>query len=268
MQKINFIQEVYMKQVQGTAVFFVLALLLFLATPVGAFEIGARGLYWFPTFKADIRADDEGKKGDDINLKDTLGVENQSFPSFEVFMGGGNHHLNIAYTPIDYSGSTQLTQKIVFNGRTYAAGTRVDSGLKFKMVDLEYRYNFLDTENILAGFSLGLIGQIKYLDGEAMISAPESKTGSEVKFRVPVPMVGLGTHIGILHDLLEVRAKVTGIAYSDNHYYEALADISFTPFPFLDIHAGYKAMQLKIDHSDLFLDSQIAGPFVGLTVKY
>ena len=65
-----------------------------------------------------------------------------------------------------------------------------------------------------------------------------------------------------------MRAKVTGIGYSGNYLYEALADLSFTPFPFLDIHAGYKTIRLKIDYSDLFLDSEFSGPFVGLTVKF
>jgi hypothetical protein len=80
--------------------------------------------------------------------------------------------------------------------------------------------------------------------------------------------VGVGTHIGILRDILEARAKVTGIAYSGNYLYEVLADLSLTPFPFLDIHAGYKALRLKIDESDVFLDTEFAGPFVGLTVKF
>ncbi|MDP1991819.1 MAG: hypothetical protein Q8K00_12455 [Syntrophales bacterium] len=257
-----------MKQSKWIAVFFTLASFFCFAMPVGAFEIGARGLYWFPSFKADIRVDDSGVTGDTMNLKDTLGVEDESFPSFELFVGNGRHHLNVAYTPIDYSGSTLLTQKITFNGQTFATGTKVDTNLQLKMFDLEYRYTFLDTENILAGFSLDLIGQIKYIDGEAKINAPASKTGSDFSFRAPMPMVGLGTHIGILHDLLEVRAKVTGIGYSGSYYYEALADLSFTPFPFLDIHAGYKTMRLKIDYSDLLLDSEFAGPFVGLTVKF
>lgn len=257
-----------MKPSLGVAVFFASALLFCFATPIGAFEIGARGLYWFPSFKADIRVDDSGKTGDNLNLKDTLGVENESFPSFEVFMGGKSHHLNLAYTPVDYSGSAALTREIVFNGQTYAPGSKVDTELRFKMIDLQYRYAFLDTENILAGFSLGLIGHIKYINGEAKINAPATKTGSEFTFGIPVPMVGLGFHLGILHDLLEVRAKATGIAYSDNHFYEALADLSLTPFPFLDIHAGYKTIRLKIDHNDLFLDSEFSGPFVGLTVSY
>lgn len=257
-----------MKQSQGIAIFFALALLFCFAMPVGAFEIGARALYWFPSFKADIKVDDSDLTGDNLNLKDTLGVKDESFPSFEVFVGHGRHHLNVAYTPIDYSGSTILTQKIVFNSQTFAVGSNVDTNLQLKMFDLEYRYTFLDTENILAGFSLDLIAQIKYIDGEAKINAPASETGSDFKFRAPMLMLGLGTHIGLLQDILEVRAKVTGMAYSGNYLYEALADLSFTPFPFLDIHAGYKAIRLKIDQSGLLLDSEFAGPFVGLTVSF
>jgi hypothetical protein len=257
-----------MKQSQRTAIFFALALLFCFAMPVGAFEIGARGLYWFPSLTADIKVDDSGVAGNLLNLKDTLGVKEESFPSFEVFVGHGNHHLNVAYTPIAYSGSAMLTQKITFNGQTFATGSKVDTDLDLKMFDLEYRYTLLDTENILAGFSLNLIGQIKYIDGEAKINAPATKTGSDFTFRAPIPMVGLGFHIGLLHDLLEARAKVTGITYSGSYFYEALADLSFTPFPFLDIHAGYKAIRLKIDYSDLFLDSGFAGPYVGLTVSF
>jgi hypothetical protein len=257
-----------MKQSQRITIFFTLTLLFCFAMPVGAFEIGARALYWLPSFKADIKVDDSGRVGDTLNLKDTLGIENEFFPSFEIFMGNRRHHLNVAYTPIAYSGSTILTQKIVFNGQTFAAGSKVDTDLELKMFDLEYRYAFLDTENILAGFSLDLIGQIKYIDGEAKINAPATKTGSDFAFRAPMPMVGLGMHVGILLDILEVRAKVTGIAYSGSYFYEALADLSFTPFPFLDIHAGYKAIWLKIDYSDLFLDSEFAGPYVGLAVSF
>ena len=62
--------------------------------------------------------------------------------------------------------------------------------------------------------------------------------------------------------------KLTGVAYSSNYLYEALADLSLTPFPFRDIHAGYKIIRLKIDRNDVFLDSQFAGPFIGLTVSF
>lgn len=244
------------------------ALLLFSTMPAGAFEIGARALYWFPTMNADMRADTEARVGTTLDIKDTLGVDNKSFPTFEAFAGVGKHRLTLAYTPISYSGSATLATPVTFDGRVFAAGTGVNSDLKLRMLDLEYQYKFLDLENILAGFSLSAIGQVKYIDGEARMEAPATATAADVTVNVPVPMVGLGAHIGLLAGLLEARAKVTGVAYSNNYLYEALADLSLTPFPFLDIHGGYKIIGLKIDRNDFFLDSRFAGPYVALTVSF
>lgn len=257
-----------MKRSQWTALFFALALLFLWDMPVGAFEIGARAYYWFPAFKTDMKADNAGVAGTDLNLKDNLGVGTESFPSIEVFGGLGKHHLSLAYTPIKYSGSTTLANPVNFNGQTFAAGATVDTDLKLRMLDLEYRYTFLDVENILAGFSLDAIGQIKYIDGEAKMNAPATGTEADFTIRVPIPMVGIGAHIGLLADILEGRAKVTGVAYSGSYLYEALADISLTPFPFLDIHAGYKVIKIRIDRNDVFLDSGFTGPYVGLTVSF
>ncbi|MCX5818894.1 MAG: hypothetical protein NT047_03125 [Deltaproteobacteria bacterium] len=256
-----------MKRSQWT-VLCALALLLFSAMPVGAFEIGVRGYYWFPGFKTDMKSDSAGLTGSDINLKDNLDIGTKAFPSVEVFGGLGKHHLGLTYTPIAYSGSTRLAIPINFSGKTFAAGTDVDSDLKLRMLDLEYRFTALNMENILAGFSLDVIGQIKYIDGEAKIFAPATGMEGKESIQLPIPMVGVGAHIGLLLNILEARAKITGIGYSGNYLYEALADLSFTPFPLLDIHAGYKVIRVHLDRNDLYLNSEFAGPFVALTVSF
>ena len=255
-----------MKRSHWMAMFSALALLMVQAMPVAAFEIGARGLYWFPGFKGDVQVDGAGLTGSRINLKDELGIDNKSYPVVEVFGGLGKHNLNLAYTPIDNSGSATLSRQITFNGQTYNANTSVNSDLKLRMLDLEYQYTLLDMENILAGFSLGAIAKIKYVDGEAKISSIGKETSDT--FKLPIPMVGVGAHIGLLLDILEARAKVTGIAYSNSYLYEGMADLSYTPFPFLDIHAGYKLMRVHYDRDDTFLDAEFAGPYVGLTVSF
>ena len=260
------LKEIPMKRSRRMAVLFAMALLFFNTMPAAAFEIGARALYWFPAFKADMKVSGAGLAGDNLNLRDDLGVGNSSSPSFEAFGGMGRHSLSLAYTPMDYSGSALLGRQITFNGQTFAAGSSVDTDLKLRMVDLEYRYTLLDAENILAGFSLGAIGKIKYLDGEAKLSSA-GKVASDT-IRLPVPMVGLGARIGILFRIIEARMKVTGIAYPDNYLYEGTADLAFTPFPFLDITAGYRATRMRIDRNDTFLNSEFAGPYVGLTVGF
>jgi hypothetical protein len=245
-----------------------LALLLLWAMPVGAFEIGARGYYWFPGFKADMKSDGAGLSGTDINLKDNLDVGTKAFPSVEVFAGLGRSHLGLTYTPITYSGSTVLAQPIVFSGQNFAKNDNVDSDLKLRMLDLEYRFTALNMENILAGFSLDLIGQIKYIDGEAKIFAPATGVEGKQSIQLAIPMVGVGAHVGLLLNILEARAKITGISYSGNYLYEALADISLTPFPLLDIHAGYKVIRVHLDRNDLFLNADFAGPYLALTVSF
>lgn len=256
-----------MKRLQWTALC-ALALILFSAMPVGAFEIGARALYWFPTLKADVRADRDGVPGTTLDVKDQLGLSNESFPSFEVFGGLGKHHLSLAYTPLKYDGSTIVTSPITFNGVTYSTGVKVDTSLKLRMLDLEYQYRLLDMENILAGFSLSAIGQIKYIDGETKLEATAFSTSSDYNVRVPIPMLGIGAHIGLLAGILEARAKVAGSAYSSNYLVEAMAELSASPFPFVDINAGYKYIKLKIDRRDVYLNSQFSGPYIGVTVSF
>jgi len=248
-----------MKRSQWT-VLCALALLLLWAMPVGAFEIGVRGYYWFPGFKADMKSDSAATPGTDINLKDNLDVGTKAFPSVEVF--------GLTYTPISYSGSTTLASRIDFSGQTFAAGTNVDSDLKLRMLDLEYRFTALNMENIMAGFSLDAIGQLKYIDGEAKIAAPALGVEAKQSVQLPIPMVGVGAHIGLLLNILEARAKITGISYSGNYLYEALADISLTPFPLLDIHAGYKVIKVHLDRNDFLLNADFAGPYLALTVSW
>ena len=246
-------------------------LMIGLVTQAGAFEIGARGYYWFPSLTADLQVDKDGITGTQVNLKDDLGIGNESFPSIEAFAGIGKHHVSVMYTQFHYSGSKYITKSVNFAGKTYSANALVESDLKTKMLDLEYQYDLINLENILAGFSIGIIGKIKYIDGEAGMksSTPGSQFNVNETFTAPVPMLGIGAHIGLIKNILEARVKAAGMGYSGNVFYDALADISVTPFPFLDIHAGYRVMRLKIDGiSDVYGDLKFSGPYAALTLSF
>ena len=81
-------------------------------------------------------------------------------------------------------------------------------------------------------------------------------------------MLGVNLHLGILADILEARLRGTAMGYSGNSIYELMADISFTPFPFIDIHGGYKTFVIDIDEDDVVLDYDMSGPYVALTVSF
>ncbi|MCX5831990.1 MAG: hypothetical protein NT140_08905 [Deltaproteobacteria bacterium] len=231
-----------------------------------AFEIGARGYYWFPTLKTDMKVDASGTPGTEFNVKDDLGMGTKAYPAIEVFGGLGKQHVSLLYTQADYSGSSTLSSPINFDGTSFATGVAVESSLKIRMLDVAYKYDVIDTGNILAGFSISAIGKVKYIEADASLSGGGKQAENTLK--APIPMIGAAAHIGILANILEARAEVTGIAYSGNHLYEALADLSLTPFPFLDIHAGYKIIALRIDQSDTYFNGNIAGPYLALTVSF
>jgi hypothetical protein len=244
-----------------------LVMVISFSNTASAFEIGARGYYWFPTLKTDMKVDTSTLKGTEFDVKDSLGMGTKAYPSLEVFGGLGRQHVSLMYTQADYSGSTTLSNPIAFNGTTFAKGAAVDSSLKIRMLDVAYKFDVIDMGNILAGFSISAIGKVKYIEADASLS--NSIAGQQSNnLKAPIPMIGAAAHIGILANILEARAELTGIAYSGNHIYEALADISLTPFPFLDIHAGYKIIALRIDQSDVFFSGSIAGPYAAVTVSF
>ena len=230
-----------------------------------AFEIGARGYYWFPSLDGTVKVDEAGTIGDTIDFEKDLGIEDENYPSVEVFLGGGRHHLSLTYTDIDYSGRKTLTREIIFHGETYSINDLATSSIEYKMLDLLYQYDFLNLENVLVGFSLGIVFQVKYLDGEVGL-----KNGGYEKedFIFPIPMIGFNLHIGILADVIEARLRGTAVGYSGNTLYELMADISWTPLPFLDIHGGYKTFVIDIDEDDVIFDYDMSGPYLALTVSF
>ncbi len=231
-----------------------------------AFEIGARGYYWFPSLDGSVKVDDPFLAGTKIDFEKDLGIEDENYPSFEVFLGGGSHHLSLTYTDIAYSGKKTLTKQILFNGKTYSISDLVESSIEYKMMDLLYQYDLLNLENAGAGFSLGAVFQVKYLDGEVGLKT----TGIDEKedFTFPIPMIGLNLHIGMLADVLEARLRGTAIGYSGNTLYDLMGEISWTPLPFLDIHGGYKTFVIDIDEEDIIFDYDMSGPYVALTVSF
>ncbi len=242
-------------------------LLAILLSPLSslAFEIGARGYYWFPSLDGTMRVDEANIIGDTIDFENDLGIEDEDYPSGEVFVGLGRHHLSLTYTNIDYSGSKTLTKEIVFKGETYVINSLVTSSIEYQMIDFHYQYDFLNLENVLAGFSLGGVLQVKYLDGEVSL---KDTFDEKEDFTIPIPMVGLNLHIGLISDILEARLRGTAMSYSGNTIYEIMADISLTLLPFIDIHGGYKTFVIDIDEDDVMFDSDMSGPYVALTVSF
>jgi hypothetical protein len=234
-----------------------------MAIPAGAFELGVRGQYWFPDLQGDLQVDNSGVVGTKLDLREDLGIDNESYPVLEIYAGAGRHLLTFSYYEANYEGSQNLNN-IVFNGEIFNG--LVDSKIDYKSYDLMYQYDIVDWENILAGFSLGIVARVKYLEGEVGLASGTQATKED--FTAPIPLLGANFHMGLLADILEARVLLTGMGYSDGNCIDGQVDVSLTPLPFLDISAGYRLFYLDADIDDINFDFGTAGPYVGLTIGF
>jgi len=238
------------------------------ALPAQGFEAGVRAYYWFPSLDGDIKYSDNSLAGTKLDLEDDLGFDDEYYPFGEIFLGLGDHHLSFSFYRADYDGRETLDQDINFGGETFTAGDRIKSSLDYDVYDLTYQYDVLDLENVLAGFSLGLVGRVRVLDLEAEIRSETTGQSEKEDYTLPVPMLGLNFHLGILADILEARILATGMGYWDGYMVDAQAELSFTPIPFVDIHAGYRTFFVDVDTNDLELNYNTSGLYAGISVSF
>jgi len=229
------------------------------------FEVGARGAYWFPRLTGGARTNAIGDTR--FDFKDTLGVTDENIPFGEAFLRLGSTTLRVGYARIAFDGNKTLSDNVTFNGTTYLASENVISRLDMKMLDGEVQFDFLRPDVGVAGFNIGLLLKVKYVDGQVELrSVSQGATAKE--FKAPIPMLGAGAGVGFLKDMVRVDARAAGIAYSGNHLYDADAYASFAPLPFVRIQGGYRYIDLKIDKDGTLASFRLSGPYVGAQLSF
>ena len=246
-----------------------LLLLIAMATPAAAmpgFEAGVRGSYWFPDLSAEIQTFDPAPAGTKFDAVDDLGIGDENFPSGEAFLRFGRFHLRVGYTQVSYDGSNTLSRTIVFNGQTFSVSDNVVSKLDVDMIDAEIQVDLIRPDLVAASFYLGLVGKVKFVDGEVELRS--TALTEKQDFQAPIPMVGLAAGVGILKDLVRADARAAGMSYSGNHLFEGDAYLSIIPFPFLRIQGGYRLIDLKVDDDDIVAELTMKGPYAGAQISF
>lgn len=242
--------------------------LVSMAAPAFAFEVGARGTYWFPKLSGTARSDQQGLQGTEFDIKDDLGMENKGIPGGQAFIHAGNWHFRLGYAQVTFDGDRNVNRTITFGGQTFTAGERVVSRLETKMVDGEVQYDILAPDLVAASFNLGVLLRVKYFDGSVDLSVAGDNTASE-DFKLPIPMLGVAAGVGFFKNFVRVDANVAGMGYGGSHLYEADAYASLIPFPFMRLQGGYRYMDLKVDDApDIVASIKLKGPYAGLQIAF
>jgi len=241
------------------------AIASFIPLSAQALELGVQGIYWAPTFDASLAVDG----GTTFDPEDDFDVSDENILGFRAFAGIGSHHLSISAFDFSFSGTDYVTQDISFGGSPIVTvGSEASMDLDYTMVDLAYRYDLIDLENVAAGFSIGPVLQAKIFDGTLEVTDEGTNTSDSADFSAVVPMVGVGLHVGILADLLELRAQVTGMGYDGNNIIDAYGEVVFSPLPLIEIAAGYRTLQIDVEADDVDLDVDKQGIYGSLGISF
>lgn len=257
-----------------------LAALLCLAVPGLATAdemVGARVEYWSMDLTGDIAVSGSASTAlgtDSLSLEgeeDGLGLDNEHPVGASAWANLGPLFIFGRYTPIDINGSGHTTQEIAFGDVTFDSTTDLDSTLQFNMYDAGLGINLLNLDDLPVRVQVGLLAQVKLLDGKVEVTGREKSSGSTTTesqdFTLPIPMVGGHVKLG-LADFLAVDVRGSGLAYSGNHIYDAEARVELSPIPFVGISGGYRIMDVAIDESDVVLNATFDGPFIEAFIRF
>ncbi len=238
--------------------FFAVAVVALSSTPASA-VIDVEGRYWLSTLDSNVMATDLSIIGTNIDLVDTLGMDDKkNFFDGRIVLELGGHRLRYGYVPLEWKGTGSHNASITFNGQTYNANVAIDSELSIKYHRLAYQYNFIDTLDN----HLGVIAELKYFDIDAKL---QSAVNNEViGIGAPVPTVGLAAQIAVPF-LIKLGGEVTGVSLGNKAYmYDAEVSLSYKPLPLFDLAAGYRAFKMHVEDSGNEADIDITGPFIML----
>lgn len=243
-----------------------LALVLIAATSASADEnISLKLGYMTLQPSGQFAATSGGLAGTSADVKNDLGLDRSNNVHAEAAIQFGDSRLNFAYMPIKSTGSGTLTKTVNFNGTTFAAATTVNSTLKADIFDIGYTYYLLNMDNLPSRLQFGIEASVKYTRAEVgMASAGVNQTRSAT---APIPTIGVRGRVA-LADFIGVNGRIGYLGFNGNQFLDADVQIEFSPIPLAGIYGGYRHLDLKVDTSGVFIDTKIAGPYVGAFVRF
>ncbi|MBI5843568.1 MAG: hypothetical protein HZB23_02730 [Deltaproteobacteria bacterium] len=245
-----------------TSVIAAVLLACLVAVPVAnAAGLGVKASFWYPMPSGELRVDDTVAIGSGLDFEDDLNLGQEGVPEVTAFLAAGRHHLGATYTRLNFSSSGVLKTDKIYAGYLIPKGTPVETELDWPMLDLEYGYDIIKFDAILAGLSLTGIGRIKFMDASTSLTMYGQTV--ESGFKPAVPMIGGAAHLDILLGMVAADVKVAGMAYSSNTVLDASAEVVVTPLPFVGVSLGYRYLILDLEYDETYTDATFDG-FYGL----
>ncbi len=246
---------------------FLCVLLIFLALPAFADEMVSLKVGYQSLAPSGTLAGNQNGVGTQIDVEEDLNFDDNQDLTAEVAFQFGRSRLSLGYLPIDFAGSGNFNG--TFNNQAFTVADAVQAKVKLTLYDVGYTLNLLNLDDLPIRVQLGPELAVKVVDAEVDFKA--SGLGEAIdesdSATVPIPTLGARARLG-LSDFLAVVARVGYMEYDGNSFLDAEAQVEFSPLPLVGIYAGYRTFSLEIDETDLTVDVDFSGPFVGALVRF
>lgn len=205
--------------------------------------------------------------GQQLDLDRDLNLDDSQNITAEIALQWGAARLSLNYLPIEFSGAGTLTVAGTFNGQSFSVSDRVNSRLTLDLYDFGLTYYLINLDDLPTRFQLGLELAVKVVDAEVRFHDLTQDFDESEAVTAPIPTLGARARIG-LSDLLAVVGRIGYMEYDKNHFIDAEAQLEFSPIPMVGVFAGYRYFDLQIDDPDVLVETDFAGPYAGLLVRF
>lgn len=211
---------------------------------------------WQAEIQGEIKVDDSGFEGTNIDVDDTFGFdEEEDFDELHVTMGlpllG---RFNYQFLRGEYDGTRTLSADITFAGTTFTASTQIDAKLEFQAHTLLWQFGASTPGVIGADVGAGGIAGVKYFDLTGTVDDAFGNSES-VDIKAPLPVIGAYLNFN-LAKFLSVNAQIHGIKFPDTWniglvgiFYDATVSVD-AKFSMLFAGVGYRLMKLDVEYEN------------------
>jgi hypothetical protein len=225
-------------------------------------ELGAT---WWKPASPEIVAS-SGQLSTSVDFINQFAVADKRFTSYKLTLKAGRKHkLRFGQTPIEYSGSATLTQRITFRGQTFNVGVPTTASVKWTLQQFGYEYDPIATA---AGY-VGVFADVKYNKLDASL-ATAARTESFAQ-NVPIPTLG-GTARAYVSRNASVTAEFTAFKWNRSNINGKVYDFDIYGTAHLGRNLGAQVGYRRLT-ADFTVDNdagnmKLKGPYFGGVLRF
>jgi len=203
-----------------------------------------------------------GLTGTAINVDNNLSLGRSNHMTLEGAIQLGDFRWSLNYFPLNFSGDSTLNIPVSYNGQTYNQGDSVHAKLQADVFDAAVTWYLLNMDDVPSRLQFGLEFALKTVNAKSTLTDSTLGVTQSVSTTMPIPTLGVRGRVA-LADFVGITGRAGYLGYGGNHFLDSEAQLEFSPLPTLGIYAGYRYIDLKVDHSGVLVDATFSGPFAG-----